>query len=43
MRDKCRKCGRGFKVLTNQLCYFCHINKFKEPPTTGAYEQGKKK
>ena len=41
-RQKCTKCNKGYNVLTSEgLCYYCHLNKYKVPPTDGAYKKGK--
>jgi len=33
MKDKCINCKKGFKILTEKdLCFYCHINKYKEFP-----------
>ena len=38
----CKNCHRNFKVLTPEgICWACYLNKYKEPPKTGAYKEGK--
>jgi hypothetical protein len=30
-RQKCKKCGKGYKTLTEKgLCFFCHKNEYRE-------------
>jgi len=38
MKTKCKKCGRRFKVLEKEICYYCYIEEFKQPPSTGLYK-----
>lgn len=31
--SECIKCKRRFKRLTSEnICYYCHINKYNKPP-----------
>lgn len=39
MTQKCKQCNKNFKTLTEEnLCYYCHVNKYHTPPTTGVYK-----
>lgn len=38
------KCKKNYKVLTEEgLCYYCHVNKYGEPPKTGLYKPGEQR
>ena len=34
---KCKRCGRRFKILEKELCYYCFVEEYKQPPSTGCY------
>lgn len=37
-KSKCNKCKKNFRVLTTEdICYFCHINKYGVAPTQKQY------
>ena len=41
MKNKCKNCGKNYKVLTEEdLCYYCHVDKYGRPPKGGCYESG---
>lgn len=44
MKSQCKICKRRFKTLTeDNLCYFCHLEKYNKVPTKGVYSQEKEK
>lgn len=34
----CPNCKKRFKILEKELCYYCYIEKYKQPPSTGLYK-----
>lgn len=38
MTSQCEVCKRRFNVVEKGLCYYCWIEKYGVPPTTGCYK-----
>lgn len=36
--SECIDCGKRFKVLEKELCYFCYKDKYGSVPLTGCYK-----
>jgi hypothetical protein len=38
LKQECKNCKRRFKILVDDLCYFCFIKIYGKPPNSGPYK-----